>query len=137
MCITSPPYWGLRDYGVDNQLGLEETPEEFVDKLCDVFDEVKRVLKPHGSCWVNLGDSYCRSPNSQDKSGKTGITTHKYDYDFKHKKNYGDTYKPKSLVQIPSRNLVVYLLLLKIDILWILRRCFSLQRILSTISNNR
>ena len=103
MCITSPPYWGLRDYGVDNQLGLEETPEEFVDKLCDVFDEVKRVLKPHGSCWVNLGDSYCRSPNSQDKSGKTGITTHKYDYDFKHKKNYGDTYKPKSLVQIPSR----------------------------------
>ena len=40
MCITSPPYWGLRDYGVDNQLGLEETPEEFVDKLCDVFDEV-------------------------------------------------------------------------------------------------
>ena len=103
MCITSPPYWGLRDYGVDNQLVLEETPEEFVDKLCDVFDEFKRVLKPHGSCWVNLGDSYCRSPNSQDKSGKTGITTHKYDYDFKHKKNYGDTYKPKSLVQIPSR----------------------------------
>ena len=103
MCITSPPYWGLRDYGVDNQLGLEETPEEFVDKLCDVFDEVKRVLRPHGSCWVNLGDSYCRTPNSQDKSGKTGITTHKYDYDFKHKKSYSDAYKPKSLVQIPSR----------------------------------
>ncbi len=102
-CITSPPYWGLRDYGVDNQLGLEETPEEFISKLCDVFDEVNRVLRPHGSCWVNLGDSYCRTPNSQDKSGKTGITTHKYDYDFKHNKNYSSAYKQKSLVQIPSR----------------------------------
>jgi DNA modification methylase len=103
MCITSPPYWGLRDYGVDDQLGLEETPEEFIDKLCDVFDEVKRVLKPAGSCWVNLGDSYCRTPGQQDKSGKTGIKTFKYGYDFKHKKNYGSAYKPKSLVQIPSR----------------------------------
>ena len=91
MCITSPPYWGLRDYGVDNQLGLEETPEEFIDKLCDVFDEVKRVLRPHGSCWVNLGDSYCRTPSQQDQSGKTGIKTFKYNYNFKHKKNYGST----------------------------------------------
>ncbi len=103
MCITSPPYWGLRDYGVDDQLGLEETPEEFIDKLCDVFDEVKRVLRPAGSCWVNLGDSYCRNPNQQDKSGKTGIKTFKYGYDFKHKKKYSSDYKPKSLMQIPSR----------------------------------
>ena len=100
MCVTSPPYWGLRDYDVDGQIGLEETPEEFVNKLCDVFDEVRRVLKPGGSCWVNLGDSYCRTPNEQ--VGMSGIKA-KYQYNIQHKKNYSDIYKPKSLIQIPSR----------------------------------
>lgn len=57
-CVTSPPYFGLRDYGNENQIGLEETPEEFVSKLVDVFSEVKRVLKPEGTLWLNLGDSY-------------------------------------------------------------------------------
>lgn len=57
-CITSPPYWGLRDYGVDGQLGLEKTPEEFVAKMVDVFREVRRVLKKEGTLWLNLGDSY-------------------------------------------------------------------------------
>jgi len=56
--VTSPPYWGLRDYGVDGQIGLEETFEEFVDTLVGVFRELRRVLAPHGTCWVNLGDSY-------------------------------------------------------------------------------
>jgi len=56
--ITSPPYWALRDYGVDGQLGLEPTFEEYITKLCDIFDEVKRVLKKEGTCWVNLGDTY-------------------------------------------------------------------------------
>jgi DNA modification methylase len=57
-CITSPPYWGLRDYGVDNQIGLEKTPEEYVAKMVKVFAEVHRLLKPQGTLWLNLGDSY-------------------------------------------------------------------------------
>lgn len=56
--ITSPPYWGLRDYGVYGQLGLEKTYEEYITKLCDIFDEIKRVLKKDGTCWVNIGDTY-------------------------------------------------------------------------------
>lgn len=58
MCMTSPPYWALRDYGVKGQLGLESDFDIYVKKLCDVFDEVKRVLKKQGTCWVNLGDTY-------------------------------------------------------------------------------
>ena len=57
-CVTSPPYFGLRDYGHDNQIGLETTPEEFVAELVSVFREVRRVLRDDGTLWVNLGDSY-------------------------------------------------------------------------------
>jgi DNA modification methylase len=57
-CVTSPPYWGLRDYGVDSQVGLENTPEAFVARLVGIFSEVKRVLRDDGTIWVNLGDSY-------------------------------------------------------------------------------
>jgi len=57
-CVTSPPYWGLRDYGTPGQLGLEPTPEAYVAKLVEVFREVRRVLKPSGTLWLNLGDSY-------------------------------------------------------------------------------
>jgi len=60
-CVTSPPYWGLRDYGHDDQIGLEETPEEYVSKMVAVFHEVKRVLKPEGTLFLNLGDSYAGS----------------------------------------------------------------------------
>lgn len=60
-CVTSPPYFGLRDYGVDGQIGLEETPSEFVGKLVEVFEQVKRVLKDDGTLWLNLGDSYAGS----------------------------------------------------------------------------
>ena len=56
--VTSPPYWGLRDYGSDGQLGLEETPELYVENMVNVFREIKRVLKDDGTCWLNLGDSY-------------------------------------------------------------------------------
>src|SRR3990167_3805374 len=56
--ITSPPYWGLRDYGIEGQLGLEHTREEHIDKICNLFSEIKRVLKSTGTCWVNYGDSY-------------------------------------------------------------------------------
>jgi DNA modification methylase len=57
-CVTSPPYWRLRDYGVEGQLGLEPTPEEYVSKMVDVFREVRRVLRNDGTCWINLWDSY-------------------------------------------------------------------------------
>lgn len=57
-CVTSPPYWGLRDYGVVGQLGMQQTPEAYVSDLADVFDDVRRVLATDGVCWVNLGDSY-------------------------------------------------------------------------------
>ena len=57
-CVTSPPYFGLRDYGVDGQIGLEETPDAYVARLVDVFREVRRVLRDDGTLWLNLGDSY-------------------------------------------------------------------------------
>ena len=60
-CVTSPPYWGLRDYGVEGQLGLESTPGEYVAKMVEVFREVKRVLRDDGTLWLNLGDSYAGS----------------------------------------------------------------------------
>ncbi len=69
-CITSPPYWGLRDYGENNQLGLEETPDEFVDNLVKVFREVKRVLRDDGTVWLNLGDSYARTGGDSSKKGR-------------------------------------------------------------------
>lgn len=56
--ITSPPYYALRDYGVDTQLGLETTPQAYIERITRVFNEVKRVLKPNGTLWLNLGDSY-------------------------------------------------------------------------------
>ena len=56
--VTSPPYWGLRDYGSEDQLGLEETPEQYIDNMVEVFREVKRVLRKDGTLWLNLGDSY-------------------------------------------------------------------------------
>ncbi len=62
LAISSPPYWHLRDYEVEGQLGLEETFEEYIQKLCDVFDEVMRVLRPWGTCWVNMGDTYASTP---------------------------------------------------------------------------
>jgi len=57
-CVTSPPYFGLRDYGADRQIGLEQTPDAFVQELVDVFRDVRRVLRDDGTLWLNLGDSY-------------------------------------------------------------------------------
>ena len=68
-CITSPPYWGLRDYGVEGQLGLEKTPEEYVTKMNAVFREVRRVLKDDGTLWLNLGDSYANQKSGDTYSG--------------------------------------------------------------------
>lgn len=69
-CVTSPPYFGLRDYGHAGQIGLEATPEEFVAKLVEVFREVRRVLRDDGTCWVNMGDSYVANRgNTAEKPG--------------------------------------------------------------------
>jgi DNA modification methylase len=69
-CVTSPPYWGLRDYGVEGQLGLEPTPEEYVERMVVIFREVNRALKPKGTLWLNLGDSYAGSNKGRWKLGK-------------------------------------------------------------------
>jgi len=68
--VTSPPYFGLRDYGHDSQIGLEPTPAEFVASMVDVFREVRRVLRDDGTLWLNLGDSYAGSWGAQGRSGQ-------------------------------------------------------------------
>src|SRR3990167_5831223 len=96
-CITSPPYWNLRDYGVEGQLGLEKTPEEYVAKMVEVFREVKRVLKKEGILWLNLGDSYANK-----KVGNTETRIHKKAVQSSYKK--GKSGLPdKNLVGIPWR----------------------------------
>lgn len=67
--VTSPPYWGLRDYGVEGQIGMERTPDEYIGKMVAVFREVRRVLKSDGTLWVNIGDSYA---NDGKWGGETG-----------------------------------------------------------------
>jgi DNA modification methylase len=114
MCITSPPYYGLRDYGVEGQLGLEKSPDEYIDRLCTIFDEVRRVLKDTGTCWVNISDSYAGGKPGQGGSGKkSGLnckrnndgTFHENNHSvvrFKTKKLKYDV-KPKSLLGVPER----------------------------------
>ena len=96
-CVTSPPYFNLRDYGCDGQIGLEETPEKYIERLCDVFSEVRRVLTPQGTLWLNIGDSY-----NGNKVGNTEVVKNKKvseSNDF-HKKLWGGA-KPKDLIGIP------------------------------------
>ncbi len=79
-CITSPPYWGLRDYGVSGQIGLEPTPEAYVSSILAVFQEVRRILRSDGTCWLNLGDSYARdAAKGQHKPGDAGKQGYVYD----------------------------------------------------------
>lgn len=124
-CVTSPPYWGLRDYGVDGQLGLEPTPEEYVANIVEVFREVKRVLRKDGTLWLNLGDCY-NSPNAhRGTSSRYGGSRDKYINDLiQHGAlNTGvtKTLKPKDLVGQPWR--VAFALqadgwYLRSDIIW-------------------
>ncbi len=97
--ITSPPYWGLRDYGVEGQLGLEKTPEEYVAKMVEVFREVRRVLKKEGTLWLNLGDSYNGSGGAGGDYNKGGLKEGQPRYNGR---NIGSL-KPKDLVGIPWR----------------------------------
>lgn len=96
--VTSPPYWRLRDYGHDEQIGLEETPAEFIKNLCDVFDDCKRVLKDTGTLFVNLGDSYSHS-NSMSTVGRRGFYKDVKDLTLKKMKCMA---RKKSLVGIPA-----------------------------------
>jgi DNA modification methylase len=110
-CVTSPPYWGLRDYGNDAQIGLERTPEEYVEKLVAVFREVRRVLQDDGTLWLNLGDSYSANYTNNggysSKSTLQGFTSP----DTKGRRANDETVhrrltsglKPKDLVGIPWR----------------------------------
>jgi len=103
-CVTSPPYWGLRDYGEDEQLGLEDTPQEYVRRLCDIFDEVKRVLRDDGTLWLNLGDCYSSGSSGQtirDSSGGVGKNP-------KDSRDQGSSQAPRSrdpLDALPQKNL--------------------------------
>lgn len=73
-CVTSPPYFGLRDYGVEGQIGLEATPDEFVAKMVEVFREVRRVLRDDGTLWLNLGDSYATTRKNRTEAQATAKT---------------------------------------------------------------
>lgn len=127
-CVTSPPYFGLRDYGVDGQIGLEETPDEYVSKLVAVFREVRRVLKDDGTLWLNLGDSYAGGGggNYSKSSKQTSHGEH-----ITNVRNRPDwltacDLKPKDLIGIPWR--VAFALqadgwYLRSDIIWSKPNC--------------
>ena len=100
-CVTSPPYWGLRDYGHADQIGQEATPELFVQTMVEVFREVRRVLKADGTCWLNLGDTYAAGGLGMG-SGKQ--RTNHGSCNGNHIEKAGkapEGYKPKDLVGIP------------------------------------
>lgn len=123
MCVTSPPYWGLRDYGVKGQLGLEATPELYVSRLVDLFGEVRRVLRDDGTLWLNLGDSYAGGGNNRG-----GNPSERSCKQASNRGGYGQIatpvpidLKPKDLVGIPWR--VAFALqadgwYLRSDIIW-------------------
>lgn len=110
-CVTSPPYWGLRDYGVDGQLGLEPTPELYVANMVAVFREVRRVLRDDGTLWLVLGDSYCAAGGGgESRMIELGRPSHNAVHAARgHGQTSGLTgpsrtgLKPKDLVGIPWR----------------------------------
>ena len=102
-CITSPPYWGLRDYGTDGQLGLEATPQEYVAKMAEVFRAVRRVLRDDGTLWLNMGDSYCSTaPGTKNAPQAKGSSTNPEQW-ANNRPSTPLGLKPKDLVGIPWR----------------------------------
>ena len=109
--VTSPPYYKLRDYDVEEQIGQEDTVEEYVKNLVDVFREVKRVLKDDGTLWLNLGDSYAGSGKARTKEGTSANigkrykqSTHKGSLQGRvHKTPLSGWLKPKDLIGVPWR----------------------------------
>lgn len=102
-CVTSPPYWGLRDYGHAGQIGQEKSPEEFVAALVSVFREVRRVLKDDGTLWLNLGDSYAGSGTGQGPNGSCDPKQPKLNGMKVEVPDLPDGLKAKDLVGIPWR----------------------------------
>lgn len=105
MCVTSPPYYGLRDYGEQRQIGIEQTPDEYIARLVEVFDEVYRVLKKDGTLWLNIGDSYAGSGKGPMSLQVTGNGKNKELYNkdsriYEVPKKW-DGIKPKDLIGIP------------------------------------
>lgn len=101
-CVTSPPYFGLRDYGVAGQIGLEASLDEYIDKMVDVFRAVRRVLRDDGTLWLNLGDSYANDAKWGGSScGKHVKALHGNTGVGRQKKSTG--MKPKDLMMVPSR----------------------------------
>ena len=118
-CVTSPPYWGLRDYGVEGQFGMERTPEEYVAKMTAVFHEVRRVLRDDGTLWLNLGSSYAATTKGSSGVGKNGSNKGTLIIDRRWQVPPG--FKPKDLIGIPW--LVAFALqadgwYLRQDIIW-------------------
>lgn len=105
MCVTSPPYYGLRDYGESGQIGIEQTPEEYIARLVEVFDEVYKVLKPDGTLWLNIGDCYAGSGKGPMSIQVAGNGKNKNLYDMKSRiydvPKKWDGIKPKDLIGIP------------------------------------
>ena len=118
-CITSPPYFGLRDYGCDGQIGLESTPDSFVASLVDVFAEVHRVLKSDGTLWLNLGDSY--NGAASNRTGQNGYKDGRTNRDKRFSTGGIEGLKSKDLIGIPWRvafALQSYGWYLRQDIIW-------------------
>lgn len=101
MCVTSPPYWGLRDYGADGQLGLESSPTEYVQNMVDVFREIRRTLNDDGTLWLNLGDSYAAAAGGMQ--GKNGQRANREFTASRVMDKSSNDIKPKDLVGIPWR----------------------------------
>lgn len=132
-CVTSPPYFGLRDYGHDGQIGMEETPDAYVAKIVEVFTEVKRVLKKDGTLWLNLGDSYAGSGQGRNGDGLIGKLSDKQQSNsgtaiglLRHKLGKIESIKPKDLIGIPW--MVAFALrsagwYLRQDIIWAKKNC--------------
>lgn len=103
MCVTSPPYYGLRDYGVDGQIGIEASPDEYISRLVAVFDEVYRVLADDGTLWLNIGDSYAGSgkgPMTLSANGKNKDVFNMQNRIYEVPKKWKGI-KPKDMIGIP------------------------------------
>lgn len=101
--VTSPPYWGLRDYGVDGQIGLEPTLGEHLSVMVGVFEEVRRVLKPTGTLWLNYGDCYATSPNGRSAADTKAAGTDDRAFRDKPFSTIQGVLKAKDLCMVPNR----------------------------------
>lgn len=101
--VTSPPYWGLRDYGVDGQIGLEPTLAEHLAIMVAVFEEVRRVLKPTGTCWVNYGDCYATTPNGRSAADTKAAGNDDRTFRDKPFSTIQGVLKAKDLCMVPNR----------------------------------